>query len=108
VLDEGRANLDPSLASPLLVQRALGQCRAGVTYARSLLPAEVEDDKLRAQLADAGEVAASAYESFAEYLEDLAGRCTGDWALGEERYSALLQEREMLEDDAASLRTRGD
>jgi uncharacterized protein (DUF885 family) len=107
VLDEGRANLVPDMASPLLVTRALGQCRAAVVYSRDLLPAEVQDEGLRAQIVDAGAAAAAAYESFAVFLADLAERATGDWALGETRYSRLLQEKEMLADDAPSLHERG-
>src|SRR5581483_6850680 len=105
--DEGRANLDPELASSVLVNRALGQCRAAIVYSRDLLPAEVSDDKLRAEVAAAGDAAASAYESFAEFLTELAGRAQGDWAIGEAMYSRLLREKEMLADDAASLRERG-
>ncbi|HEY2813550.1 MAG TPA: DUF885 domain-containing protein [Acidimicrobiales bacterium] len=107
LLDEGRANLDPSLASPLLVRRALGQCRAAIVYCRDLLPPEVEDDRGRALVAEAGRAAAAAYESFASFLEDLAEKATGDWALGEDRYSALLRDKELLPDDAASLCERG-
>ncbi|MEY2449547.1 MAG: hypothetical protein QOH79_3023, partial [Acidimicrobiaceae bacterium] len=107
VLEEGRANLDAELASELLVNRALGQCRAAVVYSRDLLPAEVADDKLRAEITEAGAAAANAYESFAEHLTGLAGRAKGDWALGEQRYSRLLREKELLADDAASLRERG-
>jgi len=107
ILDEGRANLDADLASELLVNRALGQCRAAVVYSRDLLPAEVSDEKLRAAITDAGAAAAAAYESFADHLTELAGRAKGDWALGEERYSRLLREKELLADDAASLRERG-
>jgi uncharacterized protein (DUF885 family) len=107
VLDAGRSNLDADLASPLLVNRALGQCRAAVVYSRDLLPAEVADDNLRAELAEAGAAAADAYESFAAHLTDLAGKAKGDWALGEERYSRLLREKELLADDASSLRERG-
>jgi uncharacterized protein (DUF885 family) len=106
-LDQGRANLDPALASPLLVNRALGQCRAAIVYCRDLLPPEVSDDNGRAEIAEAGAAAAAAYESFAEFLSELAQKATGDWALGERRYSALLQHKELLPDDAASLRDRG-
>jgi uncharacterized protein (DUF885 family) len=107
VLAEGRANLDEDLASELLVNRALGQCRAAVVYSRDLLPAEVSDEKLRAEIAEAGAAAADAYESFATHLTDLAAKAKGDWALGEERYSRLLREKELLADDASSLRERG-
>jgi uncharacterized protein (DUF885 family) len=107
VLDEGRANLDAAIASELLVKRALGQCRAAVVYSRDLLAAEVTDDKLRAQIVEAGAAAAEAYESFAAYLTELAEHAAGDWAIGEEQYSRLLREKELLADDALSLRERG-
>jgi uncharacterized protein (DUF885 family) len=91
----------------LLVRRALGQCQAGIVYCRDLLPPEVQDEKGRLQVAEAGQAAAAAYESFAAFLTELADRANGDWALGEARYSALLREKELLDDNAASLRERG-
>ena len=107
VLDAARANLDPALAAPLFVERAMGSCRAGVAYARTLVPAEVEDPGDRAMLAEAGEVAAGAFESFLAFLDDLRGRATGDWALGEKTYSALLEEKELLGYGAGAMRDRG-
>lgn len=107
VLADGRANLDPSLASPLLVTRALGQARAGVTYARDLVPAEVPEGPLRTELVEAGEVAAQAFQEFADFLDDLHEKATGDYAIGEEMYSALLREREGLGYGARELRDRG-
>ena len=107
LLDAGRANLDPKLASPVLVRRSLGQARAGVAYARELVPNEVTDTALRARLVDAGEAAAAAYESFATFLEELEQDATGEFAIGEERYDALLREREGLAFGARSLRERG-
>jgi uncharacterized protein (DUF885 family) len=107
LLDAGRANLDAELASPILVRRALGQCTAGEAYARTLLPAEVDDPDLRARLAAAGEVAADAFADFGRHLADLAERATGDWAIGEQRYSSLLRDAELLGLDAAALSQRG-
>ena len=107
LLDAGRANLDPGLVPPLFVARALGQCRAGVAYARDLVPAEVDGDAGRARLVEAGVVAASAFAEFAAFLEDLQGRATGDWAIGEARYSAVLRDAELLADDASALHARG-
>jgi uncharacterized protein (DUF885 family) len=107
VLDAGRENLDPSLTSKLLVERAMGQCRAGIGYARNLVPAEVSDPTLRASLAEAGEVAARAFEGFAIFLEELAATARGDWMLGESRYSALLVDKEQLGYGAAEMRERG-
>lgn len=107
VLDEARRNLEPELCNPLLVRRSLGMCQAGIAYARELLPAEVADDRLRAELAEAGGVAAEAFEAFAGHLESLAEQAAGPYAIGEARYTGLLREQEGLGDDAASLRERG-
>lgn len=108
VLDAGRSNLDPGLVAPLFAERAKGQCRAGVAYARSMVPAEVNDPSLRAELAEAGEVAAGALEGFAAFLDELSESATGEWTLGEERYSALLREKELLGYGAAEMRARGE
>jgi uncharacterized protein (DUF885 family) len=107
LLNAGRANLEVGLVPPLFVARALGQCRAGVAYARDLVPAEVDGDADRARLVEAGAVAASAFAEFAAFLDDLQGRATGDWAIGEERYSAVLRDAELLGDDASTLHARG-
>jgi len=107
LLAAGRANLDPELASPLLVRRALGQARGAVSYLREDLPAEVTGEHSRRQLAEAGEVAATACAEYAAYLEDLAERATGEWAIGEERYSAILREAEGLGYGARELRDLG-
>jgi uncharacterized protein (DUF885 family) len=107
VLEAARANLDPALASPLFVDRAKGSCRAGIAYARTMVPAEVDDDRLRADVAEAGEVAATALESFLDHLESLGAHAGGDWALGEATYSALLRDKELLGYGAADMRERG-
>jgi len=108
LLEAGRANLDAELAAEVLVRRAQGQCAAGETYARNLVPAEVEDPALRARLAEAGEVAAAAFAAFGAFLDDLAGRAAGEWAIGEKRYSALLRDAELLSFDAPGLHRRGE
>lgn len=107
LLAAGRANLDPGLASAILVRRGQAQCAAGVAYARDMVPAEIEDPGLRARVAAAGAVAADACIEFGAYLGEAADRASGDWAIGEKRYSALLQDKEMLGYDAASLHARG-
>ena len=106
-LGHGRRNLVPELVAPVFVDRAQGQARAGARYVRDLLPAETRDPGLRGTLAEAGAVAASAFEGFAEFLEDLRGRATGNFALGESRYSRLLREKEHVPLDAKALRERG-
>jgi uncharacterized protein (DUF885 family) len=108
LLDAGRANLEPSMAAPILVRRAQGQAAAGEVYARDLVPGEVQDPALRQRLSDAGEVAAEAFADFGSYLAELAEKASGDWALGEERYSGLLREAELLGFDTAELHARGE
>lgn len=107
VLHDAAANLDPALVSDVILQRGLGQCRAGIAYCRDLIAEEVADPALRAQVADAGESAAAALESFAAHLSDLRSSASGEWAIGEERYSALLRDKELLGYGTAELSRRG-
>jgi uncharacterized protein (DUF885 family) len=106
-LEDGRRNLSPTLLPPVLIDRALGQARAGARYLRDVLPAEVGTPAHRAALAAAGVTAADALLSFAAALEDLRPRAVGSFALGAERYTRILRERELLGLDAGTLRTRG-
>ncbi len=106
-LDAAWANLDPALAHPLIVGRAAGSARGGVRYLRELLPNEFALPLWQERVRAAAEPAAAAFESWIANLDDLATRATGTWQLGEERYSRLLREREVLADDARSLRQRG-
>ncbi len=108
VLAHAGENLDVELVSPLICERALGQSNAAVTYFRRLLPAEVKDAALRVELEDAGEVAAAAMESFVAHLEGLVRDGRGKYALGEERYTTLLREKELLGYGAGALRERGE
>lgn len=107
VLAAAGANLDPGLAAPLFVERAKGTCRAGIAYARTLVPAEVAESPDRTMLVEAGEIAATAFEAFLGFLEDLQAKTEGDWAIGDERYSALLTDKELLGYGAADMRSRG-
>jgi uncharacterized protein (DUF885 family) len=106
-LEDGRHNLHAELAPRIYVERAIRQARAGARYVGELLPAEVQDDTLRAELADWGGIAAGAMEVYAEFLEGLLPTARGEWAIGQARYSSLLHEKELLRDDAVSLRERG-
>ena len=106
-LADGRRNLRPEMVPGIFLDRAANQARAGARYLRDILPAQIEDGRLRAKLAAAGEVAASAYDGYVEFLEDMRPSATGEWALGEERYSALLREKELLGFGARELRDRG-
>ncbi len=106
-LDQGRANLDPSLAHPLIVERATGSARGGARYFRELLATSVPAGADRDRLAAAGATAADALDAWAADLEELGRRAHGTWQLGEERYTRLLRERESLRFDARELREMG-
>ncbi len=104
---DGVANLDLSRTPRVYAERAIGQAKAAARYARELVPAEVKDASSKQHLTDAGAKAAKAFDEFAAYLESNKERATGDWAIGEELYSALLREKELLPFGAAELRERG-
>jgi uncharacterized protein (DUF885 family) len=106
-LEDGKRNLRPAMVPGIFLDRAANQARAGASYVREILPGQVDDDRLRARLAEAGEVAGSAYDDYVAFLEEMRPAATGDYAFGEARYSGLLREKEMLGFDARELRERG-
>jgi uncharacterized protein (DUF885 family) len=106
-IKDGVANLDFSRTPRVYLERALGQAKAAARYARELVPAEVKDASSKQRLTDAGANAAKAFDEFAAHLESNKERATGEWAIGEELYSALLREKELLPFGAAELRERG-
>lgn len=109
LLEQGVANLDPSLAHPALLRRSISQIRAGAAYARSVAGefADVDGGAATRVVSEAGEAAASAYERFAAHVESLIDRASGEWAIGEARYDALLREAEGLGYGTRELRERG-
>ena len=106
-LEDGMRNLRPDMVPSIFLDRAANQARAGARYLREILPAQVDDAPMRTRLAEAGEAAGSAYDAYVAFLEEMRPNATGEWALGEARYSALLQEKELLSFDARGLRERG-
>jgi uncharacterized protein (DUF885 family) len=106
-LEDGKRNLRPEMVPGIFLERAANQARAGVRYVRDILPSQIDEGPLRARLAEAGEAAGSAYDDYVGFLEEMRPTATGEWALGEDRYSALLMEKELLGFDARSLRDRG-
>jgi uncharacterized protein (DUF885 family) len=107
VVDAGIANLDPELAHPLIVERGLAAARAGARYVRDLVWKDVQDLARREALAAAGADAAVHLDRYVAHLERLLATAHGAWQLGEEGYTRILREREVLADDARSLRERG-
>lgn len=106
-LEQGRANLDPALAHPLIVERGLNSARGGARYVRQLLVDEAETELGRQRMRNAGELAGEAFDAWIAYLEQLLEQSHGAWQWGEERYSRMLRERESLGFDARSLREMG-
>lgn len=106
-LADGQRNLRLDMVPEIFLDRAANQARAGARYVREILPAQIEDGGLRARLAEAGEAAGSAYDAYVAFLEEMRPNATGEWMLGEERYSALLREKELLGFGARELRERG-
>jgi uncharacterized protein (DUF885 family) len=103
--EAGRQNLRAELVPEVLLDRAINQAHAGANYTRHLLPQQVEEAN-RAELAEAGALAADAFEDFAAFLEEMRPAATGDWAFGEDRYNTVLREAELLGFDARALRDR--
>ena len=106
-LEQARANLDPELAAPLIVERGAGSARAGGQYVRSMLVDEGETHSQRDRLRAAGAIAGDAFDEYVAFLEGLLAQAKGTWVYGEERYSRQLREREALNFDARSLREMG-
>jgi hypothetical protein len=107
VVDAGIANLDPALAHPLIVERGTNAARGATRYVRDLVWQDVEDAGRRDRLRQAGEAAAAHLDRWVAHLEAFVTRAHGSWQLGEDGYSRILQEREVLGDDARALRARG-
>ena len=107
-VDAGIANLDPSLAHPLIVERGL----SGARGRRPLRPepglaGRRGPGRGRRRLRARGRGGRRALDRYVAHLEGFLPRAHGSWQLGEEGYSRMLQEREALVDDARSLRERG-
>lgn len=107
LLQRGHENLDPALAHPLIVNRAMASAKGSARYVRELLPKEVGALELQEQLREAGEPVAQAFERWASFLGVLAGEARGTWVFGEQRYTAILRQREALAYDARGLRELG-
>jgi len=104
---DGIANLDLLRTPRVYLERAVGQARAAAKYARELVPAEVKEPAAKQRLLEAGAKAASAFEEFAAFLDQRKADAKGDYAVGEETYSALLREKEMLPFGTRELREKG-
>ncbi len=107
VLEEGERNLDPILASRLIVERGIAECVANIGFARTEVAQLADKPDNRRRLAEAGEVGARAYEKFADHLREVAAAASGSYVFGEDRYDEVLQKGELLDTDTSSLREQG-
>jgi uncharacterized protein (DUF885 family) len=107
-LRAGQENLDPALVDAELVRQwAIPNAAAQASFMREGLAGFVADPGRRTELAVAGAVAAKAYDEYVEYLGDLAGRATGSFVFGEERYDSVLRIGEGFDFGARTLRDMG-
>jgi uncharacterized protein (DUF885 family) len=106
-VSDGIANLDLGRTPRVYLERAIGQAKAAAKYARELVPNEVKDAGAKQRLAEAGAAAAKAFDEFATYLEARRDGATGNYAIGEELYSGLLKEKELLPFGTRELREKG-
>jgi len=67
-LEQARANLDPALAAPLIVERGAASARAGGQYVRTMLVEEAETDSQRDALRTAGAIAGNAFDEYVAFL----------------------------------------
>ncbi|HEY6959849.1 MAG TPA: DUF885 domain-containing protein [Candidatus Limnocylindria bacterium] len=107
VIANGITNLDLPRIPRVYLDRAIGQSKAAATYARELVPAEVRDPALRERLRTAGAAAAKAFEEFGAHLAANREKALGDHAIGEQLYTELLMQKELLPFGARELRERG-
>jgi len=106
-VSDGIANLDIDRTPRVYLERAIGQAKAASRYARDLVPNEVKDTAAKQRLAEAGATAGKAFDEFANYLEQRKDGAKGDYAIGEEMYTALLKEKELLPFGSRELREKG-
>ncbi|MDQ1714442.1 MAG: hypothetical protein QOC60_387 [Frankiaceae bacterium] len=107
VLAAGRDNLEADLASPVLLGRFVPQALGSGAWLRDSVPLEFADETLRRRVAEAGARAADAMDSFGAWLSELQQRASGPFAIGADRYTRLLQDRDGLSYTAGELRDVG-
>jgi uncharacterized protein (DUF885 family) len=114
VLAAARANLDPALVPPEWIDIALRSIPGGVKFLRDTVPAMLPTGSALERAAErafrpAAEATAKALDAYANWLRDeLRPRASGSFAIGRDAVDAWLREKELLDHDAASLRSWGD
>ncbi len=114
VVKAAKANLDPKLTPPEWVDIALRSVPAGAAFLRvgalAMLPKATAIERAAERaFRPAAEAAAKALEGYAVWLEKtLRPKGRGTFAIGRDAVDAWLKEKELLDHDAASLRSWGD
>ncbi|TMG55956.1 MAG: DUF885 domain-containing protein [Chloroflexi bacterium] len=114
VLSAAKANLDPKLTPPEWIDVALRSIPGGAKFLRETAPAMLPNATSLERAAErafrpAAEATANALEAYAAWLrEDLRPRANGSFAIGRDAVDAWLRDKELVDHDAASLRSWGD
>ena len=114
VISAAKANLDPKLTPPEWIDVALRSIPGGAKFLRETAPAMLPNATSLERAAErafrpAAEATANALEAYAAWLrEDLRPRANGSFAIGRDAVDAWLRDKELVDHDAASLRSWGD
>jgi len=114
VLSAAKANLDPKLTPPEWIDVALRSIPGGAKFLRETAPAMLPNATSLERAAErafrpAAEATANALEAYAAWLrEDLRPRANGSFAIGRDAVDAWLRDKELVDHDAASLRSWGE
>ncbi|HJX98723.1 MAG TPA: DUF885 domain-containing protein [Chthoniobacterales bacterium] len=100
ILIAARTNLDPVLPKPY-VELAIQIARGSADFLRKNLVeavADLKDEAIRSQFLEANRRAAAALIEYAAWLErEKLPKATDDFALGEEKFSRMLKETELVD-----------
>lgn len=99
ILTAARTNLDPVLPRPY-VELAIQVAKGSADFLRRNLVeavAEVKDERIRTEFLEANRKAATALTDYAAWLErDKLPKATADFAIGEEKFTRMLKETELV------------
>jgi uncharacterized protein (DUF885 family) len=100
ILIAAKTNLDPALPRPY-VELAIQIARGSADFLRKNLVeavAELKDERLRTDFLESNRKAAAALIDYAGWLErERLPKATDDFALGEEKFSRMLKETELVD-----------
>ncbi|HEY6069726.1 MAG TPA: DUF885 domain-containing protein, partial [Chthoniobacterales bacterium] len=100
ILIAARTNLDPVLPKPY-VELAIQVARGSADFLRKNLVeavADLKDEAIRSQFLEANRKAAAALIEYAAWLErEKLPKASDDFALGEEKFSRMLKETELVD-----------